>query len=175
MVAITPQAALVDYLALGHARSLRTLRRHYTESGTAGPPSFALIGRWSKRYGWAAAAAEHDEKLGIALRSRLEEAAISRAFDRVEALLRSAQSCLDEALQIRVSAHGASAQDKRTLIEAAISAIKMAEVLSGGVSERREERSESIAAEALAALQALAAAKRAQALPAPAVVASDRP
>ncbi len=122
MLAITHQQALVDYLALGSARSLRGLRRHYDKHQIENAPSFACLAVWSNRYGWYRAAIEHDEFVGNALVARLRETAIERQFDRATALIAVAQRCLDAANDLDIDPATLSASDIRALVSAAIEA-----------------------------------------------------
>jgi hypothetical protein len=133
---ITPQQALVDYLALGGERSLRRLVQRYDEIGMKNPPSFATVGLWSSRFGWDRKAHEHDEFVGAALLSRLRDEVVQREFDRVAALMKVAQRCLEVAAAIEIDERSATAADIKALTTTAIDAIKMVEVLTGGVSER---------------------------------------
>jgi hypothetical protein len=133
---ITPQRALADYVALGGERSLRRLVQHYKEIGMKNPPSFATVALWSSRFGWDRKAREHDEFVGAALLLRLRDEAVQREFDRVSALVRVAQHCLEVAAVIDIDESSATAADIKALTTCAIDAIKMVEVLTGGVSER---------------------------------------
>ena len=49
---ITPQQALVDYVALGGERAPRRLVQYYDEIWMKNPPSFAPVALWSSRFGW---------------------------------------------------------------------------------------------------------------------------
>jgi hypothetical protein len=133
---ITPQQALVDYLALGGERSLRRLVQHYNEILMKNPPSFATVALWSSRFGWDRKAREHDDFVGAALLSRLRDEAVQREFDRVAALMKVAQRCLEVAGAIDIDESSATVADIKALTTTAIDAIKLAEVLTGGVSER---------------------------------------
>src|SRR3981189_1311299 len=110
------QQSLVDYLALGAERSLRRLARYYDEIRTENPPSFATLAVWSRRDRWQAAAASHDEFVGNALVARLRETAVQQQFDRVTALTKLAQSCLDAANQSELDPATLSASDIRALV-----------------------------------------------------------
>jgi hypothetical protein len=156
---LTRQQSLVDYLALGAERSLRGLARHYDEIRTENPPSFATLAVWSRRDRWQAAAAAHDEYVGAALVARLRETAVQEQFDRVTALTKLAQACLDAANEIELDPALLSVSDIRALVSAAIDAIKMTEVLAGGVSDRAANDA-GLAEEAAALLRQLEAQKR---------------
>jgi hypothetical protein len=160
---LTRQQSLVDYLALGAERSLRRLARHYDEIRTENPPSFATLALWSRRDQWQAAAAAHDEYVGAALVARLRATAVQDQFDRVTALTKLAQACLDTANEIELHAEMLSVSDIRALVTAAIDAIKMVEVLTGGVSDRAASAG-GVAEEALVLLRQLEAQKRGGAL-----------
>ena len=133
---ITPQQALVDYLALGGERSLRRLVQHYNEIRMKNPPSFATVALWSSRFGWDRKAREHDDFVGAALLSRLRDEAVRREFDRVAVLMKVAQRCLEVAAAIDIDESSATAADIKALTTTAIDAIKMVEVLTGGIFER---------------------------------------
>src|SRR6516165_2233650 len=135
-LSITPQQALVDYLALGGERSLRRLVQHYNEIRMKNPPSFATVALWSSRFGWDRKAREHDDFVGAALLSRLRDEAVRREFDRVAVLMKVAQRCLEVAAAIDIDESSATVADIKALTTTAIDAIKMVEVLTGGISER---------------------------------------
>src|SRR5690349_1133640 len=113
MPSISPQQALVDYLALGHDRSLRNLKRKYDETKTVNAPSFQTLAEWSRRHHWQRRAEEHDEFVGKRLFASMQKEAVRRGFDRVQALMDAAEACLSDALQIRITTRGATAQDTR--------------------------------------------------------------
>jgi hypothetical protein len=127
---ITPQQALIDYLALGGERSLRRLVQHYNEIRMKNPPSFATVALWSSRFGWERKAREHDEFVGAALLSRLRDEAVRCEFDRVASLLKVASVASTSPLRSRST--GASVADIKALTTTAIDAINLAEVLSSG-------------------------------------------
>jgi hypothetical protein len=156
---ITPQQALVDYLALGGERSLRRLVQHYDEIGMRNSPSFATVALWSSRFGWDRKAREHDDFVGAALLSRLRDEAVRREFDRVAALMKVAQRCLEVAATVDIDESSATVADIKALTTTAIDAIKMVEVLTGGVSDRTES-ARGIATEAKELLQKLEQQKR---------------
>src|SRR6516162_9037311 len=137
---VGPMQALRDYLALGERRSLRKLARHYASTMPAGAPPLITIKSWSKRYAWVEKARQHDCEVAETLARRAKEAAINAEFDRVQALAKVAQQCLEDAMRVRLSG-AATASDIRNLITTAIDAIKMVEVLTGGASDRTEQRS----------------------------------
>jgi hypothetical protein len=158
-VAVTPQEALAAYLALGAERSVRLLHRRLIGQVSNKAPSLRTLLNWSGRYGWAVAAAEHDREVGERLLARVKEAAISTGFDRVGSLLRVAHRCLDAALEMPLSLDGGTAHDLKALVSAAIDAIKTVELLSGGATERAEQR-QGMAEEALALLRQLEQRRR---------------
>ena len=161
---IGPHQGLRDYLALGERRSLRKLARHYASTMPTGAPPLITLKGWSKRYGWVRAAAQYDREVAETLARRAKEAAINAEFDRVQALAKAAQQCLDAALQVRLPS-AATASDVRTLVTTAIDAIKMIEVLTGGASDRTEERSTGMPERARELLAELEAKKRAEGRP----------
>jgi hypothetical protein len=143
---------------MGAERSISKLFRRYSESDLANPPAEITLKWWSRRDHWVEAAREFDERVGRRLRARAETAAVKQSFNRVAALNAVAQRCLE------VAAHGeienaTSAADMRALVAAAVEAIKLAEVLTGGVSDRTES-ARGIAAEAKELLQKLEEQKR---------------
>jgi hypothetical protein len=160
-LSVTAQQAMCDYLALNNERSLRRLARWYEESRTEFPPSYGTLAAWSRRDNWQRAAAEHDDFVGAALRSRLRETAVQQQFDRVTALNNVAQRSLDVAAETLRTASVSTASEVKALVSAAIDALKMIEVLTGGVTERRDDNGGGLGAEAMAILEQLAADKRA--------------
>jgi hypothetical protein len=161
MVASTHQAALAEYLALGADRSLAKLHRGYGTDGVENAPCLKTLANWSKRYRWQAAVTEHDEYVGAALLLRLRETAVQQQYDHVSELHNLAQLCLDTALETATNLRPMTASDLRILATIAIDAIKMVEVLTGGIKERREDYSKGIDPAAMAILEQMAADKRA--------------
>jgi hypothetical protein len=158
-LSITPGEALADYLAMGAERSISKLFRRYSESNLAKPPAEITLKWWSRRDHWVEQAREFDERVGRRLRARAETAAVKQSFNRVAALNAVAQRCLEVAANSNVE-NATSATDIRALVAAAVDAIKLAEVLTGGVSDRTES-ARGIAAEAKELLQKLEGQKRA--------------
>jgi hypothetical protein len=166
-LSITAAEALADYLAMGAERSISKLFRRYSESNLAKPPAEITLKWWSRRDHWVEQAREFDERVGRRLRARAETAAVRQSFNRVAALNTVAQRCLEVAAYSEIE-NATSAADIRALVTAAVDAIKLTEVLTGGVSDRIES-ARGIAAEARELLQKLERQKRAgitpQALP----------
>lgn len=94
---------------------------------------------WSVKFGWQALVKQFDADAQRRLVERTQTIVVSRNLSRVEALSLVADQCLEDAASIRVDGRGASAQDKKALLSAAIEAVKMIEVLTGGVSDRQEK------------------------------------
>lgn len=158
MPSVTNQQALADYLAMGADRSLAALYRRYAAEIPQGAPAEITLKKWSQRHGWAAAARRHDQNVGRRLLEQVETEAVKRGFDRAQALMVAAEACLDDAAKIRLDGVG-TAHDKKALISAAIEAIKMVQVLTGGVADR-QERVAGFAEEAREALRQLEQARR---------------
>jgi len=169
---VGPMQALRDYLALGERRSLRKLARHYASTMPTGAPPLITIKSWSKRHAWVEKARQHDCEVAETLARRAKEAAINAEFDRVQALAKLAQQCLEDAMRVRLSG-AATASDIRNLITTAIDAIKMVEVLTGGASDRTEQRSSELPERARELLAELEAKKRADA-PLPPLIAPEQ-
>lgn len=145
----------------GADRSLAKLHRHYRASASGNGPCLRTLASWSTLYGWAKASAEHDDSVGAALRSRLRETAVQQQFDRVGALTIVAQRALGAVIE-KMSAGEvtvATASDIKALVSSAIDAIRLCEVLTGGVSDREEHRG-GIAEEALTLLREIEEQKR---------------
>ena len=157
-VSVSAAQALADYLAMGAERSISKLFRRYSESNLAKPPAEITLKWWSRRDHWVEEAKEFDERVGRRLRARAETAAVRQSFNRVAALNAVAQRCLEVAAHSNIE-NATSAADIRALVTAAVDAIKLAEVLTGGVSDRTES-ARSIAAEAKELLQNLERQKR---------------
>jgi hypothetical protein len=158
---VGPNQALHDYLSLGERRSLRKLARHYASTMPTGAPPLITIKSWSKRYGWVEKAGQHDREVAETLALRVKEAAITAEFDRVQALAKVARQCLEDASRVRLSG-AATASELRILVTTAIDAIKMVEVLTGGASDRTEERASGLQEQARQLLAELEARKRAE-------------
>lgn len=132
---------------MGPQRSIAKLRRVYSAETPDGAPSIETLKAWSGRFGWVALSKQFDEEGRGRLIERTQTAVVNREFNRVQMLTEAAAQCLDQANAIVVAASGASASDKATLMRAAIDAMKMVEVLTGGVSDR-QERTAGLATEA---------------------------
>jgi hypothetical protein len=157
-LSISPGEALADYLAMGAERSINKLFRRYSDSNLAKPPAEITLKWWSRRDHWVEQAREFDERVGRRLRARAETAAVKQSFNRIAALNAVAQRCLEVAAHSNIES-ATSAADIRALVTAAVDAIKLVEVLTGGVSDRTES-ARGIAAEARELLQKLERQKR---------------
>jgi hypothetical protein len=135
MTAVTHEQALAHYLMLGPSRSLEKLRRHYSDLTPPKIVSIDTMKFWSRRHGWMAKAAAHDQEVTHRLAERANRERAKGEWDKVEALLTVARRCLDLVKDGQLGV-AATAQDCRALTTAAIEAMKMAEVLTGGVSDR---------------------------------------
>jgi transposase-like protein len=119
----------------------------------------STIAAWSRSGNWADAAVQHDEYAASALLLRLGESSVQRSFDRVEALTNLARGLLETAAETAKDVTIATAGDIKALVSTAIDAIKMVEVLTGGVSNR-EDRRTGIAEEAMVLLREIEEDKR---------------
>jgi hypothetical protein len=162
-VSVSAGQALADYLAMGAERSISKLFRRYSESNLAKRPAEITLKWWSRRDHWVEEAREFDERVGRRLRARAETAAVKQSFDRIAALTAVARRCLDVAIHGELE-KATTATDIRALVTAAIDAIKLTEVLTGGVSDRTES-ARGIAAEAKELLQKLERQKSAAIAP----------
>jgi hypothetical protein len=158
MPRISHSEGLADYLAMGEDRSLAKLHDRYASEHPEGVPALETLKSWSKKHGWQAVAVQFDKDARARLVSRTRNMVVERQFDRVAALAEAAQACLEDANAMRIVGEGTAAE-KKALITAAIDAIKMVEVLTGGVSDR-QERVAGMADEAKRALQQLEEQKR---------------
>ena len=154
MTAVTHEQALAHYLMLGPGRSLEKLRRHYAELTPPKPVSIDTLKFWSRRHGWAAKAAAHDHEVAACLAEKAKRERAKGAWDKVEALLGVARRCLDLVNQAQVGV-ATTAQDCRALTSAGVEAMKMAEVLTGGVSDRVAAQSSEATNEAMKSLEAI--------------------
>ena len=121
-------------------------------------PNLRTILKWSARDSWVETTARYDAEVAAELRARMRQVERPAPLDWVAALERVAQQCLEDVVRIRLSGAGTAA-DKKALITAAIDCIKMVEVLTGGVTERKEQVA-GLAEEARVALRRLEARRR---------------
>jgi hypothetical protein len=134
MSKVTQEQAFAHYLMLGSHRSFEKLRTFYASATPPQTVSIDTLKYWSRKHGWVAKAATHDEQVAGRLAERAEREDAQRQWNNVESLLQVAQRCLDAVAKAQISV--ATPQDLRALVTAAIEGIKMAEVLTGGVSDR---------------------------------------
>ena len=143
---ISTEKAFMDYLSLGASRSLRQLHQLYAGSIT-NPPSLDTLKAWSKKENWQARLTEHQQRT----RELLHDMAAQKAAEahwNAAACLRSNAQILLETLSIKIpAAEVNSGADIRALAESAVTLLRTAEVLSGGVSERVEEIQQAITSE----------------------------
>lgn len=134
---IDHQQGLADYLAMGPERSLRKLRRRYCKT-MARPPALVTIEKWSSRYEWVRKAQEHDARVGSRLVEKAEEVAVKDGWDRIQALSDVARAALEKATVAleRDDLNASTPAEVRALCEAAVSALRQAELLQGGATAR---------------------------------------
>jgi hypothetical protein len=161
---ISRDEALVLYLRIGGRRSLTRLHRHITETTPAAAVCLRTLKEWSRRYSWTRRAAEFDADAAHRLVERAQRDIVEEQFDRIRSLRIVAKNCLEAAGAIEIDLSSGTAAEVRTLTTAAIDAIKMIEVLTGGVSDRTET-APGIAAEAKQLRQKLERQKRAGTTP----------
>jgi hypothetical protein len=157
---ISRDEALGLYLRLGGRRSLTRLHRQITETTPAAAVCLRTLKEWSRRYSWTRRAADFDADAAHRLVERAQRDIVEEQFDRIRSLRIVAKNCLDAAGAIEIDPSSGTAAEVRTLTTTAIDAIKMIEVLTGGVSDRTET-ARGIAIEAKELLQKLEQQKRA--------------
>jgi hypothetical protein len=156
---VSRDEALAAYLGIGGGRSLVQLHQHLTRLAPIRTVSVRSLKEWSRRLGWRKKAVAFDAETARRLLAQAQEEVVKRQFDRVVELTKLAQSCLDAANDVDIDPATLSASDIRTLASAAIDAIKMVEVLTGGVSDRAANDA-GLAEEAVALLRQLETQKR---------------
>jgi hypothetical protein len=161
---ISRDEALGLYLRLGGRRSLTRLHRQITETTPAAAVCLRTLKEWSRRYSWTRRAADFDADAAHRLIERAQRDIVEEQFDRIRSLRIVAKHCLEAAGAIEIDPSSGTAAEVRTLTTTAIDAIRMIEVLTGGVSDRTET-ARGIAAEAKDLLQKLERQKRAGATP----------
>jgi uncharacterized protein YeaO (DUF488 family) len=126
--------ARTAYLALGPSRTLQELHRQYTKTTPETAPSIDTLKRWSAAKKWARLAAAHDEEVVRTTAQRVADQQAKRAADLVTHLIAAAAEGLTRAVVV-------AAQESRfkDLVEGSVAALKAAEVLSGGMSDRIEQ------------------------------------
>jgi hypothetical protein len=154
MTHVTHEQALAHYFMLGAGRSLEKLRRHYTGLTPPKPVSIDTLKFWSRRHGWAAKAAAHDQEVTQRLAEKANRQRAKGEWDKVEALLAVARRCLDLVKDAQLGV-ATTAQDCRALTAPGVEAMKMAEVLTGGVSDRIAAQSSEATNEAMKSLDAI--------------------
>jgi hypothetical protein len=151
---ISRDEALGLYLRLGGRRSLTRLHRQITETTPAAAVCLRTLKEWSRRYNWTRRAADFDADAARRLVERAARDIVEEQFDRIQSLRIVAKHCLEAAGAIEIDPSSGTAAEIRTLTATAIDAIKMIEVLTGGVSDRTET-ARGIATEAKQLLQKL--------------------
>ena len=128
---------IAHYLTMGADRSLRKLRAHYCET-MAHPPALVTIEKWSARFDWAARAKEHDERVAIRLGKKAEDTAVEQTWDKAKTLTDLAQKALAKAIAGldggKITAD--DAYQAQALLNAAVTALKHVELVSGRATER---------------------------------------
>lgn len=132
MSKIKEPAARAAYLALGPGRSIAKLRGVLGEK-LGRPPGKSTLELWSSKHGWTKLAAAHDEKVTAAATAQIAAQQGKKAADLVTHLISAAHEGLTRAVAIA----GQEAKFK-DLVDGSVTALKAAEVLAGGVSDRIE-------------------------------------
>lgn len=140
---ITAGEAEAAYLRLGPDRSLAMLRKALDQAFNDSP-AISTIKNWSVKNGWDAKAAAFDLKQENAVIAQLTVERVTQIFHAREELQKVASNCLKafekwSENKNGKTAHIKDASDARTILDSAISAIKMAEVLEGRVSDRQAQ------------------------------------
>lgn len=165
---ISRQEALETYLALGPGRSFTRLLNAYRADTSVRVPALATVKKWSQKEGWAERAAEFDAMVAARTSEKsIENAAEHRALTS-DALSDAASKMLDKALLLVGKLDGEGGEDSVKAIEVLtdqlVALSQHATVLSGGVSDRREEVSSGTFSEeraaALARIQEITAAQK---------------
>lgn len=138
---ISETEARAAYLGMGPERSLRALLKAYEAQGIK-PPSLRTLGTWSTEHDWQRLAAEHDERVAARVISKAETAQANEGFDAVKALTEAAEIALDALALKKAAAEAADKGDLRGMMSAAVDALKLREVLTGGVSDRTASENE---------------------------------
>lgn len=130
MTKLKEPEARAAYLALGPSRSLAALRRSLGKRSAA----LRTLEAWSAEHGWKALAEAHDEEVVRQTTERLAAQQGKRAADLVTHLITAAAEGLTRAVAI------AAQENKfKDLVDGSVTALKAAEVLAGGVSDRIEQ------------------------------------
>lgn len=130
MTKLKEPEARAAYLALGPSRTLPQLREHFGERAVSG----RTFETWSAENDWVALAKSHDEDVTRKAVERLAAQQGKRAADLVTHLITAAAEGLTRAVEI------AAKENKfKDLVDGSVTALKAAEVLTGGVSDRIEQ------------------------------------
>lgn len=142
---VSPTRAYLDYLALGDARSIAALHLHYLEAQKRGEivghlPAATTLAKWGWAGNWADKAAKHDAEI---IKTAQRKMVTSEAGSRV-AMAKRFRKVAMRALRKTLAGLEAKAcnatkpADLVTLLSLAETAANRAEVLAGGVTDRRE-------------------------------------
>lgn len=91
---------------------------------------------WSSRNEWVRLAAEHDARVAQRATQKIETKRANQAFDAIKALTEAAEIALEAATLRNAAVEAAAKGDVRGMIAAGVEALKLKEVLNGGVSDR---------------------------------------
>jgi len=154
MAGITPEQALAIYLEMGADRSIAKLHQRLTEIAPSAPV-LRTLKSWSKSGDWVRKAAAHDAQVGKRLIDKVETAQVKEQWS----VLQKLEAAIDIALDVenlRLAAGMASSKgDFAASLKAAVEAIKLREVMTGGVSERSESKSDITVKESSYSLRSL--------------------
>lgn len=134
MAKVKEPEARAAYLALGPARTLAELHKHYTRTAPKAAPSIDSLKQWSRKKGWQALAKQHDEQVTKAAVEKVVKQQVKNAAELVSHLITAASEGLTRAVAIA----GQEVKFK-DLVDGSVTALKAAEVLAGGVSDRIEQ------------------------------------
>lgn len=126
---VTEPIARAAYLAMPAPRSLNRVKlemdRRYTKV-----PSIQTLKNWSRKNSWQRLAREHDAAVARGAAAIVVKKQARTAAERAEWLTDHGEKLIEEG--IRLAREG----DPAALVRAGIEALKYAEVLQGGVSDR---------------------------------------
>lgn len=128
--------ARATYIAMGSQRSLRALREKLVQEYGTGAPSLAAITLWSAKNKWQEAVKEYDRRVSDEIAFRAVKADARATFDAIKALTEAAEIALEAATLRNAAVEAAAKGDVRGMIAAGVEALKLKEVLNGGVSDR---------------------------------------
>jgi len=131
--------ALEIYLSLGPARSLVKLVRKYTEIVPGEVLPLPTVKYWSRHYGWASQAQEHDQTVQEAVKTEVMKQAVQERVDGVklcDSLLFEGVKMLEQFAQRETPLRLDTPQDMRAFVSAMNDTIKVRELLEGNATSR---------------------------------------